>query len=210
MLSAEDKSSIAASVKTIIAKKVKTMCVPKSDCSPIEDISDSLSNNQAEYLEKIVEYYANPADTRTVLEFCADNNTTDKTFYKFKKEYHDEIFRRAEVARKKHIPELRSLGYRALASRLKRSDNAAKLLFQLLGDLVERSEVKTEILTADQKRERIRQLLDSVPIPSPYPSKSLDVAPGSTIIEKPSSDRGTFVLEHPGTDDGVGQLGTTV
>lgn len=102
--------------------------------------------------ELYIEMQANPFDTRTDVQFCNDIALDVKTFQTWKSKYREYIFREVEHRRKNYRNEMRALGHKALAKKLDKDTNAIKLLFQLLGDLVEKSEQKVEMSHADKIR----------------------------------------------------------
>lgn len=107
-----------------------------------------------------IEAQADPLDGRTDVEFCEAIQLDVSTFRNWKQKYRQYIFKEVEARRKNYTNELRSKGHKALAKKLSTDTNAIKLLFQLLGDLVEKTEVRTELSDADKQR-RIQTLTDS-------------------------------------------------
>lgn len=108
-----------------------------------------------------IESQADPMDARTDKQFCEAIQLDYSTFANWKCKYRTHIFQEVERRRKNYQNELRSKGHKALAKKLDKDTNAIKLLFQLLGDLVEKSEVRTELSDADKLR-RIETLRSSI------------------------------------------------
>lgn len=111
--------------------------------------------------ELYIEMQADPMDSRTDKEFCESLGLEVQTFRNWKCEYRQYIFKEVEARRKNYVNELRSKGHKALAKKLDKDTNAIKLLFQLLGDLVEKTESKVEMNHADQLR-RILALRNTI------------------------------------------------
>ena len=111
--------------------------------------------------ELYIESQADPLNQDTDVQFCASINLEIQTFRNWKSKYRTYIFKEVEVRRKTYVNELRSKGHKALAKKLDKDTNAIKLLFQLLGDLVEKTESRVELGHDDQIR-RIQSLRDSI------------------------------------------------
>ncbi len=104
---------------------------------------------------------ADPFDNRTDKEFCEEIGLEYTTLHAWKHKYRSHIFKEVESIRKNYINEYRSKGHKALAKKLDKDTNAIKLLFQLLGDLVEKTESKVEMNRDDQLR-RITALRNTI------------------------------------------------
>lgn len=111
--------------------------------------------------ELYVQKESDPFDYRTDKQFCEDIKLDYGTFTTWKYRYRPSIYREVEANRKNYKNELRTMGHKALTKKLDKDTNAIKLLFQLLGDFVEKTEVKTEQMTTADKIRRITALLDS-------------------------------------------------
>ena len=107
-----------------------------------------------------IDFQADPLDIRTDKQFCEEIQLAPQTLANWKVKYRPYIFREVEARRKSYASELRSKGHKALSRKLDKDTNAIKLLFQLLGDLVERTESKVEMSDADKLR-RIEALRKS-------------------------------------------------
>lgn len=109
-----------------------------------------------------IEMQADPYDRRTDKQFCEELQLPYDTFMNWKRKYRPFIFREVEAIRKTYRNEVRALAHKALTKKVEEKDtNALKLLFQLLGDLVEKSEVKTEILNDADKIRRLESLRET-------------------------------------------------
>lgn len=124
------------------------------------DISRSL------WHEDLVEYLADPLDKRTFEQFSTDHGISLMTLYRYRKKHRDELSREVESIRRKFLSEFRSKAYKSLYGKIDKDTNALKLFFQLAGDLIERTENKTEILTPEDKKAKLQaaisKLLDEV------------------------------------------------
>lgn len=109
--------------------------------------------------ELYIEAQSDPLDSRSDTKFCEDIKLDYSTFQTWKHRYRKYIFGEVEKRRQHYRNELRAKGHKALARKLDKDTNAIKLLFQLLGDLVEKTETKMEMSDADKAR-RLRSLLD--------------------------------------------------
>lgn len=112
--------------------------------------------------ELALEMLANPMDHRSIAQFCEDNHVSTATYHRWKRENHEAIYAEAAARLKKYTQVLRIENYKAIALNLRKSFNDRKLMAQLLGDLIERTESKHEFLTPDQKREKLNQLLSKL------------------------------------------------
>ncbi len=104
-----------------------------------------------------IECQSDPMDSRTDKQFCEEYALDYGTFANWKCKYRKYIFREVEAKRADYKNELRAVMYKALTAKLGKDTNAVKLLAQLLGDLVEKTETKMEMSDADKIR-RIESL----------------------------------------------------
>ncbi len=104
---------------------------------------------------------ADPFDHRSDKEFCEEIGLDVGSFRNWKNKFRAYIYKEVESIRKNYINEYRSKGHKALAKKLDKDTNAIKLLFQLLGDLVEKTESKVEMNQDDQVR-RVKSLMSSI------------------------------------------------
>lgn len=108
-----------------------------------------------------IESQADPTDSRTDKQFCEDAVLDYYAFCSWKKKYRPFIFREVEALRRNYKNEMRSKIYKALMKKLDSDTNAIKLLAQLMGDLVEKTEVKTENMNDADKIRRIKSLSEA-------------------------------------------------
>ena len=111
--------------------------------------------------ELYIEAQADPFDDRSDKDFCEAIGLEVGTFRAWKAKYRTFIYKEVESKRKNYINEYRSKGHKALAKKLDKDTNAIKLLFQLLGDLVEKTESRVE-MGHDDKVRRVNALLGTV------------------------------------------------
>ncbi len=111
--------------------------------------------------EAYIEMQSDPLDNRTDVQFCESIDLNYQTFVTWKRTYRTYIFKEVDHRRKNYVNEMRTIGHKALAKKLDKDTNAIKLLFQLLGDLVEKSEIKTGDLQHDDKVRRLATLMGS-------------------------------------------------
>ena len=112
--------------------------------------------------ELYINMQADPTITQTDKDFCEEIKLEYQTLASWKKKYRKYIFSEVEKARKTYFSELRTKNFKAIAKALDDSFNDRKLMAQLLGDLIERTESKTEIMDYDTKMRRTSFLLDAI------------------------------------------------
>ena len=112
--------------------------------------------------EAYIEIQADPTDNRTDKKFAEDYGIHASTLSQWKREFRNRIFAEVNTRRKTYIAELRSRAYKALYGKMSTDTNALKLAFQLMGDLIERTESKVEYMTKEEKVQRINDLLKSI------------------------------------------------
>lgn len=111
-----------------------------------------------------IEMLANPTDNRSDVEFCKDLGIPDSTLKNWKSKNRRAIYDDVNRLRKDYVNELRSKVWKSLAQKMKTSKgvDSEKLIAQLTGDLVERTENKTTFMTYEQKLARIEALNKNV------------------------------------------------
>lgn len=117
------------------------------------------TKSRAVWHEDLIEYLANPLDKRSFEAFAESIGVSHMTVFRYRKLHRDEISREVESIRKKFLSEGRNKAYKALYAKFDKDTNAIKLFFQLAGDLIERSENRTEILSPEDKKARIEAAL---------------------------------------------------
>lgn len=110
----------------------------------------------------LINYIADPSETRTAKKFCEDADISYDTYHRFMLANHDEIYNEADKLRKHYQRDMRNAAIKALYSRLSKSDKAIELFFKLTGELVERTESRVEYMTPEQKRQRVAKALEAL------------------------------------------------
>ena len=126
-----------------------------------EPTGEEMGKVKRHWHELYVEMLANPMDSRTDKQFCAEIQLNESTLKFWKHRYSKAIYSEVQKRRKDFINEMRARAYKALGKKMDKDTNALKLALQITGDLVERSEVKAE-MTHDDKLRRINNLLDRI------------------------------------------------
>ena len=112
------------------------------------------------WTELVVEFHANPLETRSVKELVQELGLSEDAYYKFMAVNREAVYIEADKRRKKYISAMRAKAYRALVQRFSRSDKALQMFFEMSGDYIPKSEQKIEYLTPEQKREKIKNLIN--------------------------------------------------
>ena len=125
-------------------------------------------NPNQEYLNKFwnelyVEMLSNPDDHRTDVQFCKDVDISRDTLWKWKCKHRLSIYQEVQKRRNQYIQNFRNTLQRALAKKVELGDtNAIKLGFQVIGDLVEKSEHRFDGMEKTDKEKRIQALLTEI------------------------------------------------
>lgn len=141
------------------------------------------NNNLEQWQEDYINSQANPMDNRNLDVIAKENNIGLSTLYRWRRDNQEFINSQVEARRKKYTAPLRSIAYKALANKMAKDTNAMKLFFQLAGDLIERSESRTEIITPEEKRARLAALLDKI-----SKSSSKDEGEGTGQVPQPPTE----------------------
>ena len=112
--------------------------------------------------DAVIEFLANPMDNRTDTKFCSDTGIHRSTYYEFIKKNRKELFAEVDRRRKEYLSEMRQKFYKALGSRMTRSDRITQLVGEMLGEYIPKSEQKVEYHTPEQKKERAKKLLEDI------------------------------------------------
>lgn len=125
-------------------------------------------NPNQEYLMKFwcelyVEMLSNPDDHRTDVEFCKNVDISRDTLWKWKCKHRLAIYHEVQKRRNQYIQNFRNTLQRALAKKVEAGDtNAIKLGFQVIGDLIEKSEHRFDGMEKTDKERRIQALLTEI------------------------------------------------
>ena len=114
--------------------------------------------------EAYIELQADPGGKQTDKAFCEEYGIHKNTLLNWKRKYRNSIHKEVGKRRNEFVQELRTKAYKALYSKLNSDTAAIKLCFQLMGDLVEKSEQKIEhgYMTREDKIRRIDELLKGI------------------------------------------------
>lgn len=108
-----------------------------------------------------IEMQSDPTVSQNDTDFCKEIALDYSTFRAWKVKYRNYIYREVEARRRNYKNEMRSKIYKALMKKMDSDTNAIKLLAQLMGDLVEKTEVKTENMNDGDKVRRIKALSEA-------------------------------------------------
>lgn len=112
--------------------------------------------------DAIIEFLANPMDNRTDSKFCLDIGISRSCYYDFIKANRKELYADVDHRRKEFLSEMRQKFYKALGSRMSRSDRITQLVGEMLGEYIPKSESRVEYHTPEQKKERAKKLLNDI------------------------------------------------
>lgn len=112
--------------------------------------------------EAIIEYLANPFDNTPVQKFCQQTGIPQSSYYDYLSKNRELVFSEAAKRRKQYYSEMRVKAYKALVSRMNRSDKILQMVMEMMGDYIPKSEQKVEYTSPEEKKARIKALLDKV------------------------------------------------
>lgn len=114
------------------------------------------------WIEAVVEYHANPLESRTVKKLMQDLGLHLDTYYKFMSVNKDAVYAEADKRRKKFYGPARAHAWKALIARFGKSDKALQMFFEMVGDYVPKSEQIIKYSTPEQKRKKAKELIDEL------------------------------------------------
>jgi hypothetical protein len=144
-----------------------------------------MNKHPLDYHLLMVQYYADPLETRSVSKFCDDISLSRETFYKHLRENKEKIFYEADNLRKRMQAELRSEAFKMLAAHMKRNVNAVKIALEITGDYVQKTE-QTVNLDPDAKRQKVEALLAKFGI-NKHKRQIGDDSPVKPTLESPDA-----------------------
>lgn len=109
--------------------------------------------------ELYIELQSNPLEEKTDKDFCEEVKIHPQTLSIWKRKHRKSLFDEVQRRRGQYVNEMRAIGYKNLNRMAKKDVNAVKLLFQLCGDLVEKSHQVVEHMTRQDRIDRIKSLL---------------------------------------------------
>lgn len=117
-----------------------------------------IENKFSDWHEELINYLVNPYDNRTLEAFAESVGTSLATLWRYRKQHQATLNRQVAEAKDLTFGAMRPAANKALARNLQSGDNQTlKLFYQLVGDLVERTE-QTVKYTPEEKRQRIEEL----------------------------------------------------
>lgn len=135
--------------------------------------------------ELYIEMQTNPMDTRTDKEFTTELGLNHNTFMSWKRSHKDQIYKEVQKRRSEYVNELRAFAYKCLADKMKGSVDAIKLAFQLMGDLVEKIETKTDYMNDNDKIRRAEALYENIRKKKAAWAKASGSLPETSNTDKP-------------------------
>lgn len=118
--------------------------------------------NKQFWHELYIEMLANPSDNRSDADFCRELNINTSTLCMWKTKYREDIYAEADRRRKNFVTQTRAKLWKKLDAKTESDTNALKLAFQLLGDLVEKSESKIDYQSREDKIARAKVLWGAI------------------------------------------------
>lgn len=120
-----------------------------------------------EWHERYIDLLAEPTDKRTNKQFIETEKLCEQTFYKWLKRFRQDVYEEANRRLRTRRNQLRTKAWKRLEDQFadKSGGNVIKALelyFKLNGDLVERTENRTEMITPEQKKVRLAQFLQEI------------------------------------------------
>jgi len=114
--------------------------------------------------DEFINMLADPSDKRSNAAFFREHGIDEKKGYRWLTPRRAEVYEEANRRLRVRKTELRVKGYKRLESLMDDKSGAValkavELLMKLNGDLIERIESRTEMLTLEQKKERVARLL---------------------------------------------------
>lgn len=120
-----------------------------------------------EWHSDYIDLLSDPQDKRSNIQFMQEHNVNEQTFYKWLKRFRIDVHEEANRRLRSRRNELRTKAWKRLEDQFsdKSGGNVIKaleLFFKLNGDLIERTENRTEMITPEQKKVRLAQFLSEI------------------------------------------------
>ena len=112
--------------------------------------------------ELYIEMQASPLEEITDKAFAEKYQVNYNTLSNWKQDHRKEIFDEVDRRRKDFLKQVRAVAFKSLIKKLDKDTNALKLFFQLSGDLVERTENRTEIMRPEDLKRGISEMLREI------------------------------------------------
>ena len=111
------------------------------------------------WMAAYVEFLADPFTTETTKSFAERWEISEQALYKWKSRHKIALCDAIEKARKLYVTDVRSSAWKNVVKQMDKGDTSAiKLVFQLSGDLVERTENSVNYMSEAEKKEKIAAL----------------------------------------------------
>lgn len=114
------------------------------------------------WMEAFIEMQANPFDHATLGEFCEQWKITRNDLAAWRNKNKQKIAMEFDKRRPAFRQALRTEAMKQVAKRMSKSDKVLELTFRLLGDLVEKREERIETLTPEDKRLKVKAMLEAL------------------------------------------------
>ena len=114
------------------------------------------------WMEAFIEKEADPFNEVMIKDFCAQYKITYSHLHDWRKKNRQKIAMEVDKRRKEYITEIRSMAWKETAKRMKKSDKVLEMAFKLIGDMIERREERVEHLTPEDKREKVKRMLEEI------------------------------------------------
>lgn len=116
--------------------------------------------------EAYVDYLADPHDRRTQGQWIDDNQVNERTFFRWKAKFREQIYAEANRKLNSRKTELKIKGWKKLEQLMDENGSTAlkalELFFKLNGELIDRVESKSEILTPEDKKQKLAEALSRI------------------------------------------------
>lgn len=122
---------------------------------------DSEFLNKA-WKEAYIEFLADPFNVKGDKDFACEHDIDYPNFRTWKSRNREAIFAEANKRANNFKNEMKMKVRKELLKRVEGDTNAMKLMLQWLGELVEKSEIKTEMMTYEDKLRRAKAILENV------------------------------------------------
>lgn len=147
-----------------------------------------------------IEMLSNPLENMNDTRFCETYNVNHDSFRHWKYVNRQQIFDEVDRRRKNYLKQLRATAYKSLMSKLDKDTNALKLFFQLSGDLIERTENRTEVMTQEDLKRGISKMLEEISTKQKAWEGTEDVEAGKAPAPKDVQGESNQSGKEPGKD----------
>ena len=115
-----------------------------------------------EWTKQLIEWEANPVDTRTMGEFCKDYGAHPQSIARIRQKYPG-YWTAVKYKQREYLAELGNVAMKVLARRILVSDKALEIALTLTGEYTPTLKHQTtEELTTEDKRQRVENMLEEL------------------------------------------------